>query len=85
MGLEIMKVPELLQLLGGVDAAREIRSKLAYPVLGYDIVGQSYIHKVCEHVPAHYSPDYNSWSEDYQVSELVTAPLLDKILCENNV
>lgn len=72
----------LIEQLGGYTEAKKIQSNIVFPVLGYDLLGLSYIHKQCEHAPTRYCEQSNSWCEDYQVSDLITSESVGKALLE---
>ena len=51
----------------GLEKCRAIVDGAHYPVIGYCLVGNSWIHKQCESAPTRYSNEDNSWSEDYAI------------------
>ncbi|MEO9300516.1 hypothetical protein ABI223_01965 [Acinetobacter pittii] len=55
----------------GVEKAREVVEGAIYPIFGYDPVGMNYIHKQCDVAPVRYSPNCNSWSEDYAIETIL--------------
>ncbi|MDV5702080.1 hypothetical protein [Acinetobacter baumannii] len=59
----------------GVEKAREVVEGAIYPIFGYDPVGMNYIHKQCDVAPVRYSPNCNSWSEDYAIETILIEDL----------
>ncbi|MDO7444211.1 hypothetical protein Q5X61_10715 [Acinetobacter baumannii] len=59
----------------GVERAREVVEGAIYPIFGYDPVGLNYIHKQCDVAPVRYSPNCNSWSEDYAIETILIEDL----------
>ena len=51
----------------GLEKCKEIVGGAHYLVIGYCLVGNSWIHKQCESAPTRYSNEDNSWSEDYAI------------------
>lgn len=70
----------LLKELGGFANAETIKEGIVFPCIGYDLLGRNYIHKQCEHAPTRYSPEHNSWSEDYAVGKVVSADEIEKAM-----
>ena len=59
----------------GVKKAREVVEGAIYPIFGYDPVGMNYLHKQCDVAPVRYSPNCNSWSEDYAIETILIEEL----------
>lgn len=70
----------LLKELGGFTNAQAIKKGIVFPCIGYDLLGHNYIHKQCEHAPTRYSPEHNSWSEDYAVGKVVSAEEIEQAI-----
>lgn len=51
----------------GLEKCKQIVDGAHYPVIGYCLVGNNWIHKHCESAPTCYSNEDNSWSEDYAI------------------
>jgi len=51
----------------GLEKCQAIVEGAHYPVIGYCLVGNNWIHKQCESAPTRYSNEDNSWSEDYAI------------------
>lgn len=59
----------------GVEKAREVVEVAIYPIFGYDPVGMNYLHKQCDVAPVRYSPNCNSWSEEYAIETILIEDL----------
>lgn len=59
----------------GLEKAREVVEGAIYPIFGYDPIGMNYIHKQCDIAPVRYSPNCNSWSEDYAIEVILIEDL----------
>lgn len=51
----------------GLEKCKAIVDGAPYPVIGYCLVGNNWIHKQCESAPTKHSYEDNSWSEDYAI------------------
>lgn len=51
----------------GLEKCKAIVGGARYPVIGYCLAGNNWIHKQCESAPTGYSNEDNSWSEDYAI------------------
>ena len=51
----------------GLEKCKAIVEGAPYPIIGYCLVGNNWIHKQCDSAPTRYSSEDNSWSEDYAI------------------
>ena len=52
----------------GLEKCKAIVDGAPYPIIGYCLVGNNWIHKQCDSAPTRYSSEDNSWSEDYAIN-----------------
>jgi len=51
----------------GLEKCKAVVDGAPYPIIGYCLVGNNWIHKQCDSAPTRYSSEDNSWSEDYAI------------------
>ena len=72
----------LIEVLG-LEKCKAIIEGAPYPVIGYCLIGNKWIHKQCESAPTRYSSEDNSWSEDYAIDLVLIDDLRTAIANHN--